>query len=204
MTPLPWIPSPSVRSFGMIPLLTALLLSAGCAGLKLGGAASAPAAPGDSGSITSHAPPALQAQRAALADALDSAGVSVLVMPDGQLQLNVPSDFSFGSDRSEIRAEGRPVLDKVAASLQKPEFVAMRVRVVGHTDSQGGEAHNDALSLARANSVRRHLESRGVAAARLLAAGRGEREPLAPNDKDYGRALNRRIEIYLQAPGAAP
>ena len=204
MTPLPWIPSPSVRSFGMIPLLAALLLSAGCAGLKLGGAASAPAAPGDSGSITSHAPPALQAQRAALADALDSAGVSVLVMPDGQLQLNVPSDFSFGSDRSEIRAEGRPVLDKVAASLQKPEFVAMRVRVVGHTDSQGGEAHNDALSLARANSVRRHLESRGVAAARLLAAGRGEREPLAPNDKDYGRALNRRIEIYLQAPGAAP
>ena len=204
MTPLPWIPSPSVRSFGMIPLLTALLLSAGCAGLKLGGAASAPAAPGDSGSITSQAPPAQQAQRAALADALDSAGVSVLVMPDGQLQLNVPSDFSFGSDRSEIRAEGRPVLDKVAASLLKPEFVVMRVRVVGHTDSQGGEAHNDALSLARANSVRRHLESRGVAAARLLAAGRGEREPLAPNDKDYGRALNRRIEIYLQAPGAAP
>ena len=207
MTPLPWIPSPTVRALGIVPLLAALLLSAGCAGLKLGGAASAPAAPaapGDSGSITSHAPPALQAQRAALADALDSAGVSVLVMPDGQLQLNVPSDFSFGSDRSEIRAEGRPVLDKVAASLLKPELVAMRVRVVGHTDSQGGEAHNDALSLARANSVRRHLESRGVAAARLLAAGRGEREPLAPNDKDYGRALNRRIEIYLQAPGAAP
>ena len=207
MTPLPWIPSPSVRTFGMIPLLAALLLSAGCAGLKLGGAASAPAAPaapGDSGSITSHAPPALQAQRAALADALDSAGASVLVMPGGQLQINVPSDFSFGSDRSEIRAEGRPVLDKVAASLLKPEFVAMRVRVVGHTDSQGGEAHNDALSLARANSVRRHLESKGVAAARLEAAGRGEREPLAPNDKDYGRALNRRIEIYLQAPAAAP
>ena len=204
MTPLPWIPSPSVRSFGMIPLLAALLLSAGCAGLKLGGAASAPAAPGDSGSITSHAPPALQAQRAALADALDSAGASVLVMPDGQLQINVPSDFSFGSDRSEIRAEGRPVLDKVAASLLKPEFVAMRVRVVGHTDSQGDEAHNDALSLARANSVRRHLEAKGVAAARLEAAGRGEREPLAPNDKDYGRALNRRIEIYLQTPGAAP
>ena len=204
MTPLPWIPSPSVRSFGMIPLLAALLLSAGCAGLKLGGAASAPAAPGDSGSITSHAPPALQAQRAALADALDSAGASVLVMPDGQLQINVPSDFSFGSDRAEIRAEGRPVLDKVAASLLKPEFVAMRVRVVGHTDSQGDEAHNDALSLARANSVRRHLEAKGVAAARLQAVGRGEREPLAPNDKDYGRALNRRIEIYLQTPGAAP
>ena len=204
MKPLHWIPSPSRRALGLAPLVAVLLLSAGCAGLNLGGAASAPAAPPSGGSITSPASPALQAQRAALADALDSAGVSVLVMPDGQLQLNVPSDFSFGSDRSEIRAEGRPVLDKVAASLQKPEFVAMQVRVVGHTDSQGGQAHNDALSLARASSVRRHLESRGVAAARLQAIGMGEREPLAPNDKDYGRALNRRIEIYLQAPGAAP
>ena len=204
MKPLHSIPSPAARALGMAPLLAAALLSAGCAGLNLGGAASAPAAPASGGSITSHASPALQAQRAALADALDSAGVSVLVMPDGQLQLNVPSDFSFGSDRSEIRAEGRPVLDKVAASLQKPEFLAMQVRVVGHTDSQGGQAHNDALSLARASSVRRHLESRGVAAARLQAIGMGEREPLAPNDKDYGRALNRRIEIYLQAPGAAP
>lgn len=200
MKPLPWIPRPSRRALGLAPLGAALLLTAGCAGLNLGGTASAPAAPASSGSITSHAPPALQAQRTALADALASAGVSVLVMPDGQLQLNVPSDFSFSSDRSEIRAEGRPVLDKVAVSLLLPDFVAMRVRVVGHTDSQGGAAHNDALSLARATSVRRHLESRGVAAARLQALGMGEREPLAPNDKDYGRALNRRIEIYLQAP----
>lgn len=198
------IPRLSRRALGLAPLGLALLLMAGCAGLKPGGAASAPPAPASGGSITSHATPALQAQRTALADALDSAGVSVLVMPDGQLQLNVSSDFSFGSDRSEIRPEGRPVLDKVAASLLMPDFVAMRVRVVGHTDSQGGEAHNDALSLARASSVRSHLESKGVAAARLQAVGRGEREPLAPNDKDYGRALNRRIEIYLQAPSAAP
>ena len=204
MKPLHSIPRPFRRALGLAPLGAALLLSAGCAGLNLGGAASAPAAPASGGSITSHASPALQAQRAALADALESAGVSVLVMPDGQLQLNVPSDFSFSSDRSDIRPEGRPVLDKVAASLLAPDFVAMRVRVVGHTDSQGGEAHNDTLSLARATSVRRHLESKGVAAARLQAIGMGEREPLAPNAKDYGRALNRRIEIYLQAPGAAP
>ena len=203
MTPLPWIPSPADRALGIAPMLAALLLSAGCAGLNPGGAANAPAAPTTGGSVTSQASPALQAQRLALADALESAGVSVLLMPDGQLQLNVPSDFSFGSDRSEIRPEGRPVLDKVAASLLKPDFVAMRVRVVGHTDSQGGEAHNDALSLARASSVRRYLESKGVAAARLQSAGMGEREPLAPNDKDYGRALNRRIEIYLQDPSAA-
>ena len=203
MKPLHSIPRPFRRALGLAPLGAALLLSAGCAGLNLGGAASAPAAPASGGSITSHASPALQAQRAALADALESAGVSVLVMPDGQLQLNVPSDFSFSSDRSDIRPEGRPVLDKVATSLLAPDFVAMRVRVVGHTDSQGTDAVNDALSLARAISVRRHLESKGVAAARLQAIGMGSREPLAPNDKAYGRTLNRRIEIYLQGPGAA-
>lgn len=177
-------------------VLAALLLCVGCAGLKPGGADSAPAA--------SAAHPAIQAKRTALSDALESAGVSVLLMPDGQLQINVPSDFSFGSDRAEIRAEGRTVLDKVAASLLTPAVVAMKVRVVGHTDSQGPAAANDVLSLARANSVRRHLESKGVAPARLQAEGLGSREPVAPNDKDYGRALNRRIEIYLQEPGAAP
>ena len=203
MKPLPCITRPCRRALGAAPLLAALLLTAGCAGLNLGGLASPPAAaPG--GSATSQAPAALQAQRLALADALESAGASVLLMPDGQLQINVPSDFSFSTDRSDIRPEGRPVLDKVAASLLAPDFVAMRVRVVGHTDSQGSDAINDALSLARATSVRRHLESKGVAAARLQATGLGAREPLAPNDKAYGRTLNRRIEIYLQAPGTAP
>ena len=198
MKPLHSIPRPFRRALGLAPLGAALLLSAGCAGLNLGGAASAPAAPASGGSITSHASPALQAQRAALADALESAGVSVLVMPDGQLQLNVPSDFSFSSDRSDIRPEGRPVLDKVAASLLAPDFVAMRVRVVGHTDSQGGEAHNDTLSLARATSVGKYLESKGVAAGRIAVEGRGERQPQVDSTKDYALALNRRVEMFLR------
>ncbi len=202
MKPLPSLPHPTLRALGLAPLLASLLLSAGCAGLNLGGTASPAAAP--AGSATGQASPALQARRLALADALESAGASVLLMPDGQLQINVPSDFSFSTDRSDIRPEGRPVLDKVAASLLTADFVATRVRVVGHTDSQGSDAVNDALSLARATSVRRHLESKGVAAARLQASGMGARDPVAPNDKAYGRTLNRRIEIYLQSPGAAP
>ena len=140
----------------------------------------------------------------ALSSAMADTGVSVLRMPDDELQVNVPSDFSFGSDHAEILPVGRPVLDSLATNLLSPMFLTMRIRIVGHTDSQGSEASNDALSLARANSVRRHLEGKGVAANRIEVLGRGERDPLVGNDKAYGRALNRRVEIYLREPAAKP
>ena len=184
-------------------LLAATLLAAGCASLKPGGDAGAPATTSTTSTTSTPSAAAVavaEAQRAGLANAVVDSGASVLRMPDGQLQINVPSDFSFGSDHAEIRAEGRRVLDNLATALKAPEFRAMRVRVVGFTDSVGGEAANDVLSLSRATSVRNFLASRGVAADRLEVEGRGERDPIAPNDKDYGRALNRRIEIYLREP----
>ncbi len=187
---------PPTRLLAIATLSAALLVGAGCAVAPAGGPGAGPA-------NADHGTPAQRALRQTLSDALEPAGLSVLLMPDGQLQLNVPSDFSFSPDRADIRTEGRPVLDKVAASLIAPQFVAMPVRVVGHTDSQGSDAVNDALSLARATSVRRHLESKGIAASRLQAVGMGAREPVAPNDKAYGRTLNRRIEIFLQPSGAA-
>ncbi len=188
-----------IRTMTSAALAAALLLTAGCAGLNLGGASgTAATAPAAALSATSAA---AEAKRVALANAMTDAGVSVLRMPDDQLQVNVPSDFSFNSDRAEIRAEGRPVLDTLATHLGDPAFVAMRVRIVGYTDSQGNETANDALSLARATSVRKHLEGKGVAAGRIEVEGRGARDPVAPNDKPYGRTLNRRIEIYLREPG---
>lgn len=181
-------------------LLAATLLAAACASVKTGGDAAAPAATSTTSTPSAAALAVAEAQRAGLANAVVDSGASVLRMPDGQLQINVPSDFSFGSDHAEIRAEGRRVLDNLATALKAPEYRAMRVRVVGFTDSVGGEAANNVLSLSRATSVRNFLASRGVAADRLEVVGRGERDPIAPNDKDYGRALNRRIEIYLREP----
>ena len=80
-------------------------------------------------------------------------------------------------------------------------MASLLIQVVGFTDSEGAESVNTALSLARANSVRNYLQAKGIAAARLSAEGRGEEAPLAGNDKRYGRALNRRVEIYLREPG---
>ena len=191
-------PGPRWPRLALLMAVAAAVTLSGCAGLRAGAQAGSSEA-----SAGAAAQAAREAQRQTLANALEGASVSVLLMPDGQLQLNVPSDFSFTLDKADIRAEGRPVLDKIATQLQAPAFVAMRVRVVGHTDSQGGAALNETLSLARAQSVQRYLESHGVAASRLQALGMGEREPIAPNDKPYGRTLNRRIEIYLK-DAAAP
>ena len=183
-------------------LLGAVLLGAtGCAGLsdsvgRLFGPSTA--------TTEAKEVAAAEAKRVTLAKALSDSGVSVLRMPNHELQVNVPSDFSFTTDRAEIRAEGRAPLDDLASNLLTPVFAAMRIRIVGYTDSVGTEAVNDALSLARANSVRRHLEAKGVPAALIEVAGRGARDPMAPNDKAYGRTLNRRIEIYLREPGTTP
>ena len=186
------------RAFTTAALVSATLLAAGCASFKPGAVFGS--GPGASTAPAAAAPSAIEVKRLALVNAMADSGVSVLNTADGQLQVNVPSDFSFGSDHAEILAVGRPVLDNLAANLQTPAFVAMRVLIVGYTDSQGNAAANETLSLARANSVRRHLVGKGVAANRIEVEGRGGRDPLAPNDKAYGRALNRRVEIYLREP----
>lgn len=144
---------------------------------------------------------AMEAKRVAIEAANQSSGISVLASPNAQLQINLPSDFSFNSDASDIKASMRPVLDHLAADLATPTLASLLIQVIGFTDSEGSESANVALSLARANSVRKYLEGKGIAAARLSAEGRGEDSPLAGNDKRYGRALNRRVEIYLREPG---
>jgi hypothetical protein len=74
---------------------------------------------------------------------------------------------------------------------------AVRMTVVGHTDSTGSDAINDALSIERAQSVRSYLSVRGVDAQRIAVQGRGSHEPVASNASDSGRAQNRRVEIFL-------
>lgn len=72
---------------------------------------------------------------------------------------------------------------------------ALRVIVAGHTDAEGSEAHNLALSQRRAAAVVAWLAGKGVAADRLQSEGHGESRPVAGNDSAEGRTLNRRVEI---------
>ena len=70
---------------------------------------------------------------------------------------------------------------------------------MGHTDNVGTHEYNIALSERRAAAVVRELTAKhGVAAARLKPAGVGMLSPVAPNDREEGRAKNRRVELVKQ------
>jgi OOP family OmpA-OmpF porin len=103
---------------------------------------------------------------------------------------------NFAFDSAEIDPASSVVLDAAADQLR--ECPSVNVRVEGHTDSVGSDAYNQGLSERRAEGVQSHLISRGVAASRLTAVGFGESQPVASNDTDEGRALNRRVELKSQ------
>ncbi|MFY3333836.1 OmpA family protein [Achromobacter xylosoxidans] len=126
-----------------------------------------------------------------------SLGIDVVEMPDGSLKVNIPSNVSFDTDKTDLKSALLPVLDSVARSLnQHPE---LRAKVVGHTDSTGALAHNQTLSVNRARSVTDYLSRQGVAVTRLSVEGRGPSDPIGDNATAEGRALNRRVEVYLYA-----
>lgn len=72
-----------------------------------------------------------------------------------------------------------------------------RIKIIGHTDAVGSDEANQRLSEGRANAIRTELINRGIDANRIEAEGRGESEPIADNDTDEGRAINRRVEIEI-------
>jgi outer membrane protein OmpA-like peptidoglycan-associated protein len=130
--------------------------------------------------------------------ATQGTGIDVTRTADNQLKLNVPNDVSFDVNSANIKPELRGVLDTFATSLRGDQAAVLTI--VGHTDSTGSDAINNPLSLERARSVKEYLAARGVPASRIETAGRGEREPVADNSTDAGRARNRRVEMYLREP----
>lgn len=134
-------------------------------------------------------------KKTAMERATAGTGVAVTQTQDNQLKLNIPSDISFDTGRADIKSNLRPILDQFASGLGAQPNT--EVRIIGHTDNTGSDAINDPLSMQRAASARDYLAARGVDAQRVMINGRGEREPIADNTTDAGRAKNRRVEIYL-------
>ena len=107
----------------------------------------------------------------------------------------------FDFDKSELRPEASAIVQALAAAMNGA--AAPGALVTGHTDSVGENDYNQTLSEARADAVVDALEAAGVTST-LTAEGRGEAEPVAPNEvdgQDYpaGRQLNRRVEIVIPA-----
>ena len=99
----------------------------------------------------------------------------------------------FDVDKATIRPETQPLFDDIAQMLKN--FPVWRLSIVGHTDSTGDAAHNQLLSLQRANAVKSALVDRGIQASRLETEGAGQNQPVASNDTPEGRALNRRVAL---------
>lgn len=101
-------------------------------------------------------------------------------------------NINFEFDSSVIDESSGAALDSLAAFLNHN---TLDVEISGHADDTGGEEYNMRLSLQRAESVKAALVARAVDPARISTAGYGDTLPVAPNDNDENKALNRRVEI---------
>lgn len=124
---------------------------------------------------------------------LDPAALAAALLRDGRAVL---SGVDFESGGAAPDPASAAALDRAAQALAL--LGDRSAVVVGHTDDAGALAVNLRVSAARAEAVRAALVARGVSPGRLQAEGAGWLSPVAPNDSDANRALNRRVELLLR------
>lgn len=110
---------------------------------------------------------------------------------------NAKTNFRTGT--TTIVAESIPALEALAEVVVQCAEVGLTLEIGGHTDSQGGENSNQALSEARAQSVQVFLAERGIPDEATVTVGYGESTPIADNNTAAGRAENRRITFEWQS-----
>jgi OOP family OmpA-OmpF porin len=107
----------------------------------------------------------------------------------------VLNNIFFDVDQYVLKEASIPELQKMITFLQ--ETPGIKVEIAGHTDNSGAAAYNRQLSQKRARAVYDYLTSHGIDKTRLFPKGYGPDQPLASNDTEDGRKLNRRIEFKL-------
>jgi outer membrane protein OmpA-like peptidoglycan-associated protein len=107
----------------------------------------------------------------------------------------VLQDVVFETGKADLKPGAAQRLQPLAQYLQANP--AVKVRIDGHTDSQGADAYNQQLSEARAQSVRNALAGMGVTGDRITAIGHGEAQPVADNLNAAGRQQNRRVVLIV-------
>ncbi len=105
------------------------------------------------------------------------------------------NNIFFEFAKATLKPESFPELDRTVKFLE--ENKTLELEIAGHTDNVGSDATNQKLSQARAQSVVNYLVSHGVDQSRLIAKGYGESRPVAFNNTEEGRAMNRRVEFKV-------
>lgn len=110
-------------------------------------------------------------------------------------KVNFTADALFDFDKSALKPAAITSLDNLVGQIKS---LALEVIIaIGHTDSVGTDAYNQKLSVRRAEAVKKHLVSKGIADNRIQIEGKGESQPVADNKTDDGRAKNRRVQIEV-------
>lgn len=127
----------------------------------------------------------------------DTADIFLRPIKEG-IKVKIENLF-FATNKTVILPTSEQAMSDLAAFLiQNP---SVTIHITGHTDAVGSDEANQILSEGRANAVRNDLIKRGVAAERMTAEGKGEREHVADNDTEEGRQLNRRVEFTITGTG---
>ena len=103
----------------------------------------------------------------------------------------------FDHDKSTLKPAGKEALQDLGDEIKAMGGRVVDIDVIGHTDSDGTEEYNQALSERRAQSVKDYLVSEGVDASIIDVSGQGELNPIASNATKEGRAQNRRVDIHV-------
>ena len=110
-------------------------------------------------------------------------------------KVTMAADALFDFDKAVVKSDAKSKLDDLADKIKR---VSLEVVIaIGHTDSIGGDAYNQKLSVRRAEAVKSYLVSKGVEPNRVYTEGKGEKQPVASNKTKEGRAKNRRVEIEV-------
>ena len=109
------------------------------------------------------------------------------------VSLVLQGDTNFEFNKDQLLPNAYPVLNDLAETMKKDPD--KRWQVVGHTDAIGSDSYNMDLSRRRAQSVVNYLVSQGVKSSQLEVVPMGESQPIATNDTQEGRAMNRRVDI---------
>jgi len=147
------------------------------------------------------APAAAPAAPSAAAAAPAKPAVAPVVAPAPAPAAPVSEKVTFAADaffdfnKAALKPEAKAKLDDLVG---KTSSVNLEVIIaVGHTDSVGGDAYNQKLSVSRAEAVKSYLVTKGIEKNRVYTEGKGEKQPVADNKTAEGRAKNRRVEIEV-------
>ena len=125
----------------------------------------------------------------------DIAEVQVIRLKPIQVKKFVLHNLFFATDKTDILPSSDAALQELYSLLNDNPDI--RIRIIGHTDDIGRDDYNLRLSKGRSESVKREMVKRGIDANRIQTDGRGEQDPIVPNDSDEHRQMNRRVEIEI-------